>query len=253
MILTRRAFTLFGALSGAVALTRRRPCCAGAQAPTIEGAWGRYTARPGQPVDPRFTAPPEEAPQLKPAQKAAYDELRKKERESDARGEPLAGTSVACLPDGMPQMMSAIYPLEILINPGRVTITEEAYNQTRRVWLNEAQIPIADAEPLFYGHSVGRWEGETLVIDTVGIKQGVRGYRDVPHSAQMRIRERIRLVAPDVMHDQITIEDPVILEKPWTFTFAYRRMPGYKMLEYVCEDNREYADDKGQTQIRLGD
>ena len=67
----------------------------------------------------------------------------------------------------------------------------------------------------------------------------------------MRIKERLHLVSPDVLHDEVTIEDPVVLEKPWTFTFAYKRSPGYQMLEYVCDNNREYVDDKGVTRMRL--
>jgi len=67
----------------------------------------------------------------------------------------------------------------------------------------------------------------------------------------MRIQERIRLVGADVLHDQITIVDPVVLEKPYTYTNAYRRMPGYEMLEYVCENNRDYIDENGVTRMRL--
>ena len=94
--------------------------------------------------------------------------------------------------------------------------------------------------------------GDTLVIDTVGIKETVPGYQNMPHSDQMRITERIRLVTPDILHDQITIEDPVVLEKPVTYTLAYRRMPNYKMVEFVCENNREYLDEKGAVRMRLG-
>jgi hypothetical protein len=68
----------------------------------------------------------------------------------------------------------------------------------------------------------------------------------------MRITERIRLVAPDYLHDQITIEDPVVLEKPVTYTLAYRRLPNYKMVEFVCENNREYVDSNGAVRLRLG-
>jgi hypothetical protein len=74
----------------------------------------------------------------------------------------------------------------------------------------------------------------------------------MPHSDRMRITERIRLVTPDVLHDQITIDDPVVLEKPVTFTFAYRKMPGYQMVEFVCENNREYIDAEGKVRMRLG-
>jgi hypothetical protein len=97
---------------------------------------------------------------------------------------------------------------------------------------------------------VGNWEGNTLVVDTIGIKDYVV-YRDVPHSPQLRVRERLHLVTPDILWDELTFEDPAVLEKPWKVTFAYRRAPNYEIIEYVCEDNREYADDKGVTRLRL--
>jgi hypothetical protein len=68
----------------------------------------------------------------------------------------------------------------------------------------------------------------------------------------MRITERIRLAAPGVLHDQITIEDPVVLEKPVTYTHVYRRLNGYKMVEFICENNREYIDEQGRVRLRLG-
>ncbi len=123
----------------------------------------------------------------------------------------------------------------------------------RRIFIDQPQPKIEEVPPGYYGHSVAHWEGDTLVVDTVGVKEEVLGYRDVPHSDQMRITEHLRLVAPDILHDQITVEDPVVLEKPWTFTFAYRRSPGYQMLEYVCDNNREYVDDKGVTRMKLQD
>jgi hypothetical protein len=99
---------------------------------------------------------------------------------------------------------------------------------------------------------VGRWEDDTLVIDTVGIKESVPGYQNLPHSDQIRITERIRLIRPDVLHDQITIDDPVVLEKPVVYTLAYRRMRDYKMVEFVCDNNREYIDEQGRVRMRLG-
>ncbi len=106
--------------------------------------------------------------------------------------------------------------------------------------------------PGFFGHSVGHWDGDTLNVDTVGIKDVVEVFKGVKHSDQLAIHEAIKLVAPDILQDEITVTDPAVLTGPWKFTDAYRRMPGYEMLEYVCEDNREYVDDKGQTQLRLG-
>jgi hypothetical protein len=150
----------------------------------------------------------------------------------------------------MPAMMGAQFPIEILQSRGQVTIIEEAFTQVRRILLDRPQKSIDDVEPGFYGHSVGRWDGDTLVVDTVGIKENVR-FQNAPHSSQMRIHERFHLVSPTILWDEITIEDPVTLEKPWQVTYAYRRMADYTLLEYVCEDNREYADEKGLQKIRV--
>jgi hypothetical protein len=171
-------------------------------------------------------------------------------READAKGQPIATNAVACLPEGMPGMMTATFPMEILQSRGQITIIEEAYTQVRRILMDRPQQAIDDIEPGFYGHSVGRWEGDTLVVDTIGIKESVR-YQNVPHSKEMRIAERMRFVAPDVLWNEITITDPTAFEKPWTFTFAYQRMKDYTLLEYICEDNREFADDQGRQKIRV--
>jgi hypothetical protein len=220
-------------------------------APDITGRWGAYRGGRGTP-DPQLAPPPPGPLVLKPQYASPYEARRAAEAESDRRGEPLAGPGTECLPSGMPQMMGAIYPLEILQTPGQITIIAEAYSEVRRIYLDEPQGRVGEVEPGYYGHSVARWEGNTLIVDTIGIKESVRGYRSMPHSDQMRITERISLVAPDVLHDQITIDDPVVLEKPVIYTQAYRRMPNYKMQEYVCENNREYVDDKGVTRLKLG-
>ena len=97
---------------------------------------------------------------------------------------------------------------------------------------------------------MGRWEGGTLIADTIGVREDVR-FQNVPHSKDMHIRERISLGPNGILRDEITLDDPSIFEKPWTFTYGYQRMKDYQLLEYVCEDNREYADDKGVQQIRI--
>ena len=171
---------------------------------------------------------------------------------ANARGEPLPPTSF-CLPYGVPTMMSvAVYPVEIIQTSNQVTIVAEAFSEVRRVYMGEPQMAIGSVPPGYYGHSVGRWEDDTLVMDTIGIKETVRGYRGMPHSDQMRVTERLHLVAPDILHDQITIDDPVVLETPVTYTVAYRRLPGYKMVEFVCDNNREYVDENGVIRMRLG-
>ena len=222
-----------------------------AATPDLSGAWAPY--RGGRGADPKFAAPPATEILLKGDYKKSWDARRAAEAEANKKGEPLATPAVDCIPYGMPRMMSvALYPMEIIQRPAQITIVTEAFSEVRRVYMNQPQLPIDEVPPGYYGHSVGRWEGDTLVIDTVGIKTAIPAYQMMPHSEQMRITERIRLVAPDYLHDQITIEDPVVLEKPVTYTLAYRRMPNYKMVEFVCENNREYVDSNGAVRLRLG-
>jgi hypothetical protein len=161
----------------------------------------------------------------------------------------LADRATACLPEGMPAMMGATFPIEILQSKGQVTIIEEAFTQVRRILLDRPQKAVDDVEPGFYGYSVGRWEGATLVVETIGVRENVL-YQNVPHSKDMRIKERFTLAANGQLRNEVTIEDPEFLERPWTVNFAYTRMPNYTLLEYICEDNREYADEKGLQKIR---
>jgi len=217
----------------------------------ISGAWVPMGG--GRGADPKIAPPPATPIVLKPEYAKAYEARRTAEAEAVKRGEPVATPAILCLPYGMPRMMTvASYPLEILQTAGQVTIITEAFSEVRRVYVDQPQLPIDEVPPGFYGHSVGRWDGDTFVIDTVGIKPSVLSYNMLPHSARMRITERMRLVTPDVLHDQITIEDPVVLEKPFTYTLGFRRLPDYKMVEFVCENNREYIDEQGRVRMRVG-
>jgi len=223
-----------------------------AQTPDLSGVWSPY--RGGRGADPKLAAPMPTPLVLKPEYVKPYEERRKAEAESNSRGEQLASKAVQCIPYGMPTMMSvAIYPVEFIQTPKQVTIISEAFSEVRRVYMGVPQAAIGDVAPGYYGRSVGKWDGDTLVVDTVGIKPSVNGYRGMPHSDQMRITERIRLVAPDYLHDEITITDPTILEKPVTYTNAYKRMPNYEMVEFVCDNNREYVDEKGVVRLQVHD
>jgi hypothetical protein len=253
---TRRAKALARALGALAIVTSSLVALAASGSAAgdrgLTGTWNRYPQLDETP-DPKLPPPPPPVgpPPLKAQYLPAWEAQQKAAKEADARGQPLYTDYVKCLPDGMPAMMLAMFPMEVLQTPGQVTIVQEAYNQVRRVYLNEKQIPVEDAEPGYWGHSVGHWQGDTLLIDTVGIKEKVR-FRGVPHSDQMRIHERIRLLTPDFFEDRITVEDPVYLTQPWSFAWAYRRLPHYKMLEYVCDSNREYKDpETGGTRLRL--
>jgi len=228
--------------------------------PDFTGVWDRQAVpvqpnartaggSAASPTGPQFAG---QAPPIKPEFKDAYDAEVKRLADAEKRGEPDTSQNTMCLPQGMPAMMLAIFPMEVIQTPKQVTIVEEAFTQIRRLYIGEDPPKVEDAEPGFYGHTGAKWDGDTLVAETVGLKTNVL-YRNVPHSENLRIHERLRMLDADHFEDEITYVDPQYLTGPWTWKWAYqRRKDGYKMLEYVCEDNREFADPvTGQQRMRF--
>jgi hypothetical protein len=219
----------------------------------FSGTWDRYTPPPPEKRTASTLAaaaaiPP---PPLKPEFQPAYDAEQKKIAAANAAGEPIATNYTHCIPDGMPTMMQAMFPMEVLQTGNQTTIIQEAYNQVRRIYHGYTLPVVEDAEPGFWGHSTGKWEGDDFVVETIGIKEYVR-FRNAPHSASMRIRERMRRIDADHFENDVTVEDPEFLTGPWSWKWIYQRRPDYKMYEYVCEDNREYADPKtGKARMRI--
>ena len=144
------------------------------KAPDMSGSYERYRGVPGargsQARDP-YSPPPAPPPPLKPSYLKEWQAKQQAVREAEAKGEPLGSNVTYCIPDGMPGMMGGPFPMEILQSKGQVTIIQEAYNQVRRILLDQPQKPIDDVEPGFYGRSVGHWEGDTLVVDTSGSRR----------------------------------------------------------------------------------
>ena len=230
------------------ALTAAALAAPAAGEPDLTGTWERYPL-PGDTPDPALVSPPIPDPPLKPEYKAPWEANQAKLAARIAEGQPAGDNYVHCIPDGMPAMMQGMFPMEIFQRPEQINITQEAFSQTRRIYMGETLKPASELDPMFYGHSVGHWEGDTLVIETTGVKLNVQ-YRWTPHSEDMKITERIHLLTPDILRNDITVED-AYLERPWTYSYTYRRMPGYKLLEYVCEDNREYVDESGMARLRI--
>jgi hypothetical protein len=213
----------------------------------LNGAWEAYPLR-GEgfgsgipPKTPVQAPPPVPEPSLRQPFLDEWRALQKRNAELTSKGLPPPSTGMACIGEGMPAMMQATFPMEILETPGQITIIQEAFTQVRRIYLDAPAIAPEDAEPRFAGHSTGRWDGNTLVVQTVGVKDSVR-FRNVPHSVNIRITERLRLISDEILENQVTVQDPEYLVKPWTWTWMYKRWPGYKIEEYVCEDNRYFED-----------
>jgi hypothetical protein len=220
------------------------------QTPDFSGSWERYP-QPGETADPRYARIEVPDPPLKQPWLAQWQENQATLAARIAESQPPGDNYIKCLPDGMPAMMQGMFPMEVFQRPEQINITQEAFNQTRRIVMNEPLPRWDEVDPTFFGRSVGRWDGDTLVIETTGIKEYVQ-FRWTPHSEAMKITERLTLLAPDILSNHVTVEDEY-LERPWVYSYTYRRMPGYRLLEYVCEDNRDYVDEDGNVTLRLGD
>jgi hypothetical protein len=208
--------------------------------PDWSGVWS-----PGVGAGSRTTATP---PKLTPEAKAAVDAFEA----GKARGENLQTQAANCVPNGMPGIMRLPYPIEFTYSPGRVNILIETYSEIRRIYIDR-ELP-EDPDPYFNGHSVGHWEGDTLVVDTVGISPIVSVVPGLHATENTRFHERITRTAPDRMVDEITLTDPALFAEPYVMVQNYKLEPDWEMREYVCqENNRDAADAEGRPTMDLGD
>jgi hypothetical protein len=237
----------------AAALLLAAHATASCATPDFSGTWERYPDPYAEFANTPFAdnpPPPAGGPKLKEPYARAYRELNQRKAEADKKGTPLADPSTQCLVEGMPTIMAAVYPIEILQTPRQIVVLAEFLTQTRRIYLNEKMPALDDISPSYNGHSVGRWQGDTLVVETIGVREDVR-FMGIPRSAQMKVTERLRLTAPGLLENQITIDDPTVLAKPYTFTFGYKRNPEYRIMEYICDNNRNRFDADGVVSLEV--
>jgi hypothetical protein len=218
--------------------------------PDFSGIWERFPDPYGDARFPDDPPPPAGGPQLKEPYASAFRKLNQRKADADKKGKPLADPATRCLPEGMPTIMAAVYPIEILQTPRQIVVLAEFLTQTRRIYLNEKMPAVEDIFPAYNGYSVAHWQGDTLVVQTIGIREDVK-FMGIPRSAQMKVTERLRLTAPDRLEDQITIEDPAVLAKPYVFTFGYKRNPEYRIIEFVCDNNRSRFDAEGGVSLEV--
>ena len=159
-----------------------------------------------------------------------------------------------CEPGGMPTMMTMPYSLEFVFAPGKIVVNQEAQMMVRRIFTDGRPLP-TEPDPNYFGYSVGRWEGDTLVVDTVGTRAGQRlGEQGITNSDKLRINERIYLDKDNknLLHLDFTFTDPEVLAQPWHRTHTFRRDRTWDVLEYVCDENdRHPVDAEGQTHAKF--
>lgn len=165
---------------------------------------------------------------------------------NEAKNVPPLSESANCLPPGMPTIMFQPYDVEFLFTPGRVTIIQEAYMQVRRVFTDGRGHP-EHLDPTFNGHSIGHWEGDTLVIDTVGLGHRTPlGYHELMHGPRLHVIERIHLISENKLEDDMTLIDPDVLAQPWHEVHTYTRHRDWDQIEYICEENNRNQIENGQ-------
>lgn len=120
-----------------------------------------------------------------------------------------------CDPIGMPRIMTFIAPMEIMQTPSQIVELFEVSHEWRQIWTDGRKLP-SDPEPTWNGYSVGKWEGDTLVVDTVGFndESWVDQYGN-PHSDAMHLTERYRRTSRDKLELTMTIDDPKAYTMPW--------------------------------------
>ena len=160
----------------------------------------------------------------KPEYQKLYDERIAAARDKGVVEDPIENCFT---PHGMPRLMGATPgPAEFLVTPKQTWIVWDYMNQTRRIYTDGRGTPSEDLHwPRTMGYSIGRWEGQTLVVDTVWTKEGIYDRTGAPHSDQLRIHERISRTAPDMMTIDMTIEDPVMFTQAWKVTRHLKKNP----------------------------
>lgn len=157
-----------------------------------------------------------------------------------------------CSPPGMPRIMQlAQYPYEFIFSPGRITINQEAWMQTRTIWTDgRKHPPLEELDPTYMGYSIGRWEDDTLIVETIGILETLPFATGALHSDKFRLTERIHLSAddPDTLVNEMVMKDPDALAEPFAVTVSYRRDRYGVLYEFQCSENdRNPVTPEGET------
>lgn len=142
-----------------------------------------------------------------------------------------------CLPMGLMQFHNHPQPRKIVQTPGVIYIIYEANSGLRQIFTDGRPLPGKDADPWWYGYSVGRWEGDTLVVESSGFRDG--GWLDIngnPLTDSGKVTERFRRPNFGTLEIDVTIDDPKAYTRPFTVRVNQRIMVDTELIEFICED-----------------
>jgi hypothetical protein len=143
-----------------------------------------------------------------------------------------------CTPDGVPRSLATPYPFEIIQGPpGQMLIVYEMNHMIRRIAMDTPMPPPEQllVEPFHNGHSVGRFEGDALVVQTRGFKdETFLDATGAPHTYMLETTERIRRISPTELENVVTIRDPEYYSRDWQARFVYTRRTDVRIEDYIC-------------------
>ena len=214
-----------------LAQTSARPEAA-KKTPDLSGAW---TQQPGR-LSRRFSA--EDAP-LQPSVREIYKANREGVTDANGNGADGQDPEMYCLQAGVPRVYTSPFPIEIVQTAGRVfMVFHSQTSPSPRYIYTDGQDHPEGYPTTFMGHSIGKWEGDTLVVDTIDIDgdtwlDGI----GTPHSDELHVVERLRRVAQDTLEIEFRFEDPKAYTKPWGGKKVFKLTPDLEYLPgLICDD-----------------
>jgi hypothetical protein len=156
-------------------------------------------------------------------------------------GKQITNSVIACKPFGLPTFMHQPYPYRIVQTDDVIVIMAEANWDVRLIYMNQKHPP--NLKPSWYGNSVGHWEGDTLVVDTVGQNdKSLFAALGIPKTEALHLIERLRLInGGKRLEDRITVDDPGVFTKPWETLWVWDARSDIQLLEYICAENERDA------------
>jgi hypothetical protein len=193
--------------------------------PELSGIWEPVKSYVGN-----ISADLKEELPYQPATKALVDQRKSG---AHANEDPPAH----CLPQGVPRLGSAPAPWRLIQTPGYIAILHEAFGLWRQIFTDGRELG-NEFNPTWLGYSSGKWDGDTLVVETKGFNgEGWMDQMGRPTTESTVVIERFHRKDYGHMDIQITVEDPKLYTKPWTVNQAVRlAQPGLELMEYVCQD-----------------
>jgi len=208
-------------------------------APDISGVWGMRNTPATRYFSYGFM---KEDPPMTPWAIERFKETKPSfgPRSFEDSNDPVNPTTVnamGCFPPGFPRMYLQPFPFEIIQTTGRVIMFFEFGHYVRQIWTDGRKHNL-DLGATWLGDSIGHWEGDTLVVDTIGFNDKTWLDRaGHPHSDKLHLTERIHKVDANTLTDELTIDDPVAYTKTWGSTLTFTLHPKWNIMEMVCEDN----------------